>query len=125
MRPRRAGVFPISSTLDSVGPLTRLVEDAALLYQAMNGPDVRDPSTRDADDHDVLLRLRNGVRGMRIAMAEGALWDDVDPQVASAVRAAGDVFAGLGAHVESLEFTEAKDVLAAPTIREFRVFKLA
>jgi len=109
----RAGVFPISSTLDSVGPLTRSVEDAALLYQAMNGPDVRDPSTRDADDHDVLFRLRNGVRGMRIAIAEGALWDDVDPQVASAVRAAGDVFAGLGAHVEFLELTEAKDVLAA------------
>jgi len=109
----RAGVFPISSTLDSVGPLTRSVEDAALLYQAMHGPDSRDPSTREADDHDVLSRLRNGVRGMRIAIAEGVLWDNVNPQVASAVRAAGEVLAGLGAHLEPLELTEAKDVLAA------------
>jgi len=109
----RAGVFPISSTLDSVGPLTRSVEDAALVYQAMHGPDARDRSTRNAVEHDVLSRLRNGVRGMRIAFAEGALWDGIDPQVAGAVRAAGEVLEGLGAHVERLEFTEAKEVLAA------------
>ncbi|PPR57921.1 MAG: Glutamyl-tRNA(Gln) amidotransferase subunit A, partial [Alphaproteobacteria bacterium MarineAlpha4_Bin2] len=55
----------------------------------------------------------NGVRGMRIAIAEGAFWDNVDPEVASAVRATGDVFSTLGAHVESLEFMEAEEVLAA------------
>jgi aspartyl-tRNA(Asn)/glutamyl-tRNA(Gln) amidotransferase subunit A len=41
----RAGVFPLSWTLDSVGPLTRSVEDAALVYQAMRGPDPADVST--------------------------------------------------------------------------------
>ena len=35
----RAGVFPLSWTLDSVGPLTRSVEDAALVYQCLRGSD--------------------------------------------------------------------------------------
>ena len=41
----RAGVYPLCWTLDSVGPLTRSVEDAALVYQAMQGPDPDDEST--------------------------------------------------------------------------------
>ena len=41
----RAGVYPLSFTLDSVGPLTRSVEDAALVYQALQGPDFDDETT--------------------------------------------------------------------------------
>ena len=41
----RAGVFPLSWTLDSVGPLARAAEDAAYLYQAMQGVDDHDPTT--------------------------------------------------------------------------------
>jgi aspartyl-tRNA(Asn)/glutamyl-tRNA(Gln) amidotransferase subunit A len=41
----RAGVFPLSWTFDSVGPLARCVEDAAMVYQAMRGPDPLDVST--------------------------------------------------------------------------------
>ncbi len=42
------GAFPLSGTLDTIGPLTRSVEDAALLTQAMAGADARDPSTARA-----------------------------------------------------------------------------
>lgn len=109
----RAGVFPISSTLDSVGPLTRTVEDSALLYQAMHGPDPRDRSTANAADQDVLSSLKNGVRGVRIAFAEDTFWDDTNPQVTQAVRAVGDVFEELGAHIEQIKFSEAAEVLQA------------
>jgi aspartyl-tRNA(Asn)/glutamyl-tRNA(Gln) amidotransferase subunit A len=103
----RAGVFPLSSTLDSVGPLTRSVEDAALVYQAMHGPDRRDPSTHGALTQDVLTGLKDGVRGLRIAFAETAFWDEVDPDSARAVRACGEVLANLGAHVDSIALPEA------------------
>ena len=109
----RAGVFPLSVTLDSVGPLTRSVEDAALVYQAMHGRDARDRSTKDAIAQDVLSGLKDGVHGMRIAVAETLFWDDVDPEVEQAVRAAGEVFADLGAQVESIPFPEAAQALAA------------
>ena len=40
------GVLPLSTTLDTPGPLARSVEDAALIFRALNGPDPRDPQTR-------------------------------------------------------------------------------
>jgi aspartyl-tRNA(Asn)/glutamyl-tRNA(Gln) amidotransferase subunit A len=39
------GVLPLSSTLDTPGPMTRSVEDAALIFRVLNGPDPRDPQT--------------------------------------------------------------------------------
>lgn len=109
----RAGVFPLSWTFDSVGPLTRSVEDAALTYQAMRGPDVADTSTHVAGPQDVLTGLKDGVRGLRLAFAESVFWDGIDPEVEQAVRACGDVFANLGAHVDSMAFPEAEASQAA------------
>ena len=108
----RAGVFPLSWSLDSVGPLTRSVEDAALVYQCIHGPEPRDPSTQHAEFHDVMATLRHGVRGLRLAFAETVFWDDADAEITQAVRQCGDVFADLGAQVESIAFAEAADALA-------------
>ena len=112
----RAGVFPLSATLDSVGPLARTATDAALVYQAIRGRDPADPATISDD----ILSLRgasfatkqslgDGVRGLRLAFAESVFWDDADPEVAAAVRACGPVFASLGAHVTRIEFAEAAE----------------
>lgn len=105
----RTGVFPLSATLDSVGPLTRSVEDAALVYQALRGSDPADPSTHNRPPQDVLRSLKDGVRGLRLAFAETIFWDGVDTEIAAAVRACGDVLRGLGAQVESLPFPEAAE----------------
>jgi aspartyl-tRNA(Asn)/glutamyl-tRNA(Gln) amidotransferase subunit A len=110
----RAGVYPLSWTLDSVGPLTRTVEDAALVYQAMQGPDLRDETTRGVVPHDVLRGLRAGVRGLRLAFGETLFFDDLDPDVDKAVREAGTVLRGLGAHLESIAVPEAAEVFNAP-----------
>ncbi len=108
----RAGVFPLSWSLDSVGPLTRSVADAALVYQHIQGVDARDPSTQAAQPQDVLTGLHDGVRGLRLAFAETVFWDEADADVSAAVRACGDVFTDLGAHVERLDFPEAAAALA-------------
>jgi aspartyl-tRNA(Asn)/glutamyl-tRNA(Gln) amidotransferase subunit A len=64
-----AGVVPLALTLDSLGPLTHTVEDAALLVAAMAGPDARDASTSDAPfvDFTAALAGDGDVRGMHIA----------------------------------------------------------
>jgi aspartyl-tRNA(Asn)/glutamyl-tRNA(Gln) amidotransferase subunit A len=108
----RAGVFPLSWSLDSVGPLTRSVEDAALVYQAMQGADRRDSASVPASAQDVLTGLRDGVQGLRLAWAETAFWDEADTEVVAAVRRSGDIFANLGAQVRSMAFPEASEALA-------------
>ena len=104
----RAGVFPLSWSLDSVGPLTRTAEDAALIYDAIAGPDADDDSTRDYHKADVLARLDSGVRGLRLSFAENVFFDDADDEVAALVRATGDVFTKLGAQTGSINFPEAQ-----------------
>ena len=107
----RAGVFPLSWSLDSVGPLTRSVEDAALIFDCLQGPDPRDPSTQGIQPQDVLTGLKDGVHGLRLAFADTVFWDGADPEVTQAVRQCGEVLSNLGAQVSHVPFTEAADAL--------------
>jgi aspartyl-tRNA(Asn)/glutamyl-tRNA(Gln) amidotransferase subunit A len=102
----RAGVYPLSWTLDSVGLLTRSVEDAALVHQALQGTDPADESTIGVASHDVLGSLKSGVKGLRVAFGETIFFDDVAPEIEAAVREAGRVLRGLGAQVDSVAMPE-------------------
>lgn len=106
-RVSRAGVYPLCWTLDSVGPITRTVEDAALVFQAMQGEDAEDSSTLGIRPLDTLRSLKKGAKGLRVAFAETTFFDDVDPEVEKAVREAGKVFQSLGAKVTSIKVPEA------------------
>jgi aspartyl-tRNA(Asn)/glutamyl-tRNA(Gln) amidotransferase subunit A len=63
----RAGVFPLSFSLDHVGPMTRTVEDNAALLRAIAGHDSADPASVLRAPEDYRRDLRRGVRGLRIA----------------------------------------------------------
>jgi aspartyl-tRNA(Asn)/glutamyl-tRNA(Gln) amidotransferase subunit A len=108
-RVSRAGVYPLSFTLDSVGPLARSVEDAGLVYQTLQGADLQDATTAGVAPHDALRDLKAGVAGLRLAFGETLFFDDVEPEVADAVREAGRALAGLGAHVRSIAVPEAAE----------------
>jgi aspartyl-tRNA(Asn)/glutamyl-tRNA(Gln) amidotransferase subunit A len=111
-RVSRSGVYPLSWTLDSVGPLARSVEDAALVHHALQGPDPGDETTRNVMSEDPLPTLRAGVKGLRLAFGETVFFDDVDSEIVTAVREAGRVLKGLGASVESVAVPEVSEVMA-------------
>jgi len=89
-----------------VGPLTRSVEDAALVHQALQGADPDDDSTAGVVPGDVLGSLKAGVKGLRVAFGETVFFDDVPPEIEGAVGEAGRVPGGLGAHVDSVALPE-------------------
>jgi aspartyl-tRNA(Asn)/glutamyl-tRNA(Gln) amidotransferase subunit A len=107
----RAGVYPLSWTLDSVGMLTHTVEDAATIYQCLQGADLNDEITLGLAPQDVLEKLKEGISGMRVAFAESVFFEDLHPEVEKAVRECGKVFEDLGAGVSSIEFPEAQEAL--------------
>ena len=111
-RVSRFGIFPLSWTFDSVGPLTRSVEDAALVHQILQGEDPRDDATMGVRPDDVLRNLKAGAKGLRIGIPQHAYFDEVNVEVDKAVRAAAEVFRDLGATVENVAYPEAAEVSA-------------
>ena len=84
------------------GPITRTVEDAALVLNALSGYDPRDPYSLD-EDIDFLPATRRGIRGMRVAYSPDLDVFPIDPRIAQVVREAVDAFKEAGAHVEEVK----------------------
>jgi len=93
------GVLPLSPTLDTPGPMTRSVEDAALLYRVLNGPDPHDASTSAWTHDDPLPTLRRGVAGLRLGVLPQTERAGVDAEVLRAYDAAAETLRGRGATI--------------------------
>jgi aspartyl-tRNA(Asn)/glutamyl-tRNA(Gln) amidotransferase subunit A len=93
------GILPLSPTLDTPGPMARSVEDAALLYQAIEGLDANDPRTMGRPPAGSLGAMRRGVRGLKLAHMPAIERDQVAAEVLNAYDAAIDTLARLGAEI--------------------------
>lgn len=102
-RVSRAGVLPLSWTLDHVGPLAKTVEDAALVLNAIAGHDPADPGSAARPVDDATAKLGEEIAGLRIGLPRAMLWDGLDDEVAEACTVAVDVLRGLGAVVEEVD----------------------
>jgi len=98
-RASKAGVLPMSWQFDHPGPITRTVEDAAILLQAMAGYDPEDFATVPVPVPDYREGLESGVRGLRVGIPREQFFGLLDPEVRVAVEEAIAVLAGLGAEV--------------------------
>jgi aspartyl-tRNA(Asn)/glutamyl-tRNA(Gln) amidotransferase subunit A len=93
------GILPLSPTLDTPGPMARSVEDAALLYRVMHGPDPLDPRTRGIAPADPMPTLWRGVRGLRLGRMPEVEREGVDGEVLAAYDAALACLERLGAEI--------------------------
>jgi aspartyl-tRNA(Asn)/glutamyl-tRNA(Gln) amidotransferase subunit A len=84
----RRGVFPLSFTLDHVGPLTRTVADNALLLQTIAGHDPLDPGSAAAAAGHCASAIGRGVRGLRIGFVRHFHETDLpaNPEVAAGLE---------------------------------------
>ncbi len=98
-RVSRYGLVAFASSLDQVGPLGKDVTDCALLLGAIAGHDPRDATSADLPVPDYAAALRPEVAGMRLGLPREYLSDGMQPEVEAAVRAAVQVYEGLGAEV--------------------------
>lgn len=85
------GVFSLSRTLDSIGPLCRCVNDAALLHTLITGQQVP---------------KRENIKGLRLGIVEDMFFDDLDTQVADDFDNACQILESAGAHLVRLRFPE-------------------
>jgi aspartyl-tRNA(Asn)/glutamyl-tRNA(Gln) amidotransferase subunit A len=97
------GVFPITWTFDTVGPMARAVTDLAPLLSVISGFDADDPGSVDVPREEFARELERGVEGLRFGVPRNFFFDGVDHEIVTAVRRAGDVFDHLGAEVKEIE----------------------
>lgn len=107
----RAGVLPLSYTLDHTGPLAWTSEDCALLLQAMAGHDPNDPASANRPTPDFTALLGKGVKGMRIGVARRFFESDnrVNDATRAAINAALDQFTAMGAEVRDVDLSPMAD----------------
>jgi len=97
----RAGVFPLAFSLDHVGPLTRTVEDNAIMLQAIAGHDPADPASARRAPGNFAAELHAGVKGLRIGLIAHFYEEDMiaASEQSAAIAIAADVLRRLGAEV--------------------------
>ena len=99
-----AGVFPLTHSLDHVGPMSRSVEDNAILFHAIAGHDPADPTSANRAAGDCLNGLSAGLKGLRIGVIEHFYTQDApaDPEQVQAIGRAVDLMRQLGATVQTV-----------------------
>jgi aspartyl-tRNA(Asn)/glutamyl-tRNA(Gln) amidotransferase subunit A len=97
------GVIPLSRSLDHVGPLAATVEDAAIVLQAIAGYDADDVGSVDVPVADYSSALREGAKQLRVGVPREYFFDDLDPEVASAIEHALRKISSLGAELRDVK----------------------
>ena len=100
----RRGVFPLSFTLDHVGPMTRTVGDNALLLEAIAGHDSRDPGSAVAPNGHYAAAMDRGVRGLRVGFVRHFHETDLpaEPEVTAALEHVARTLQMMGADIRDV-----------------------
>jgi aspartyl-tRNA(Asn)/glutamyl-tRNA(Gln) amidotransferase subunit A len=97
------GVIPLSLSLDHIGPIARTVSDTAVMLQAIAGFDAKDINSANQPIGDYLGAIRGGSTPVRIGVPREFFYDDLDPEVASAVEQALGVIRTLASGLSEIK----------------------
>lgn len=111
----RKGVLPNTFSHDNCGPMTRTVEDCAIMLGAMAGHDAGCPGSMDAPVPDYRAALTGDIRGLRIGFVRHWYAETALPEVVQAVDTAIGVLKELGAVVEEITLAPLADYVDAKT----------
>lgn len=102
-RVSRWGMIAFASSLDQAGPLSKSAEDAALMMNAIAGPDTRDSTCLDLPAEDFTALLNEPLQGLRIGLPRDHFTKDLNPAVQDILQAAIKVLERLGASFKEVD----------------------
>jgi aspartyl-tRNA(Asn)/glutamyl-tRNA(Gln) amidotransferase subunit A len=100
-RVSRFGLVAFASSLDQIGPFTRSVGDAALVFEAISGHDQRDSTSAEIEVPSIADTLDGNVRGLKVGVPREYFVEGMDPAVRDAVEAAIRQLESLGAEIDT------------------------
>lgn len=112
-RVSRYGVMAMTSSLDTIGPITKNVEDAAFILQQIAGRDEKDSTTLDVEVDDYLSEIKGDIKGLKIGLPKEYFIEGVDDEVRKIVLAAAKKFEDMGAEVIDISLPHTDLAVAA------------
>lgn len=109
----RNGLVAFASSLDQIGPLTRNVEDASIVMNAIAGHDALDSTSLNRVYDDFASEMKIGVKGMKAALPKEYFGDGINPEVKKAVLDAAEVFEKMGVEVREVSIPAMEYALPA------------
>lgn len=111
-RVSRYGLVAFGSSLDQIGPLTKTVEDSALLLNVIAGHDPMDSTSAEVPCPDYTRALGAEVKGLKIGLPEEYFISGLDKRVEAAVKNAADTFARMGAEIQTIKLPHTEYAVA-------------
>jgi len=112
----RTGVVALAWTLDHLGPITRTVRDADLLFRVMAGSDSGDPTSVDAELPELDTKAGNNLKGVRIGLPRRFFWERTDAEVHAAAEAGLRTLTDRDATIVDVDINHAEDAGKAVAI---------
>lgn len=106
----RYGLVAYASSLDQIGPITKSVEDASIVFDAIAQYDEKDSTSKGNVGGETYSKLNNDIKGMKIGIAKEYL-DGVRDDVKEAVLNAAEVYKSMGAEIVYFDLPELKFAL--------------
>lgn len=111
-RVSRYGLIAFASSLDQCGPLTKTVEDSALLLQTIAGPCERDSTCLDAEVPDYTAAIGQDIKGLKIGLPKEYFAEGLDPAVKEKVESALKTLESLGAETVEISLPNTDHAVA-------------
>lgn len=112
-RVSRYGSIAYASSYDTVGPMTKTVEDNAIVLKAIAGKDKYDATTSDVLVPDYLQSLGNSIKGKTIGLPKEYFGDGLDKEVKDVVMKAIEKYKKLGCKIKEISLPYTKYAIAA------------
>ncbi len=108
----RYGLVAFASSLDQIGPITKDVEDAAMLLNVIAGHDERDTTSENREKIDYTKCLKNNVKGLKIGVPKEFFGEGINEEVKAKLKEAIEKYKEMGAEVEEFSLDIANYALA-------------
>ncbi len=108
----RYGLVAFASSLDQIGPITKDVEDAAILLNVIAGHDEKDTTSIKTEKKDYTKALKNDVKGLKIGIPKEYFGEGINEEVKQKLEQAIEKYKELGAEIEEFSLDIADYALA-------------
>ncbi len=109
----RYGLIAMASSFDQIGPITKNVEDAAIVLNTIAGRDQLDSTSVPKDVPDYTAGLGKSVKGFKIGVPKEFMGEGLNPEVNNSVQKAFSELESLGAHIDEISLPMTDYALAA------------